>query len=284
MAHVFDNPGYRSVLTRQEYRAHFETVDRANRNIFRSSRGDQQGKVPHDIFKLRYDVYCIECAFLPPTEQAGGMEVDEYETNAVHIAAYSMDETLIGTVRLVQPLAEQPYPFERHCAVFDHIELPPRALSCEISRLVVRKDHRRRRADSLAGVPGLPAQVPEVERRHGERRRESPMLLFGMYREMYRHSRQAGIRYWFAAMERALAQSLARMGFGFKAIGPQADYYGAVVPYVLDLHAMEAKLAAENPALSAWMQERPHALLPRLSWQQNPARGLTRALSRARAD
>ena len=57
MAHVFENPGYRSVLSRQEYQAHFETVDRANRNIFRSFRGDQHGKVPHDIFKLRYDVY-----------------------------------------------------------------------------------------------------------------------------------------------------------------------------------------------------------------------------------
>lgn len=283
MAHVFENPGYRSVLSRQEYQAHFETVDRANRNIFRSFRGDQHGKVPHDIFKLRYDVYCVECAFLPQAEQAGGMEVDEYETNAVHIAAYSLDETLIGTVRLVQPQAEQPYPFERHCAVFDHFEHPPRALACEISRLVVRKDHRRRRADSLDGVPGLPAQVATAERRHGERRRESPMLLFGMYREMYRHSRHVGIRYWFAAMERALAQSLERMGFGFQPIGPPADYYGAVVPYVLDLHMMEAKLAAVNPALSAWMQERPHALLPRHSWQQHPARGRARTVARAKS-
>eukprot|EP01034_Spumella_vulgaris_P039923 gene39923-49345_t len=126
MAHVFAGPGYRSVLSRQEYQAHFETVDHANRNIFRSFRGDQHGKVPHDIFKLRYDVYCIECAFLPQAEQAGGMELDEYETRAVHIAAYSMDEKLIGTVRLVQPDAAQPYPFERHCAVFDHFDHPPR--------------------------------------------------------------------------------------------------------------------------------------------------------------
>ncbi|KQW90183.1 hypothetical protein ASC94_20850 [Massilia sp. Root418] len=272
MAHVFATPRYRSVLSRQEYQAHFETVDHANRNIFRSFRGDQHGKVPHDIFKLRYDVYCIECAFLPQAEQAGGMELDEYETNAVHIAAYSMDEKLIGTVRLVQPDAAQPYPFERHCSVFDHFVPPPRHLACEISRLVVRKEHRRRRADSLDGVPGLPPLVPAAERRHGERRRDSPMLLFGMYREMYRHSRNVGIRYWYAAMERALAQSLQRMGFGFQPIGPPADYYGAVVPYVLDLHMMEAKLAADNPKLSAWMRERPQALLPRLAWQRNPAR------------
>jgi N-acyl amino acid synthase of PEP-CTERM/exosortase system len=263
MAHVFAAPGYHSVLSREEYRAHFESVDYANRNIFRSYRGDQHGVVPHDIFKLRYDVYCIECAFLPQAEQAGGMELDEYETHAVHIAAYSMEEILIGTVRLVQPGSGQPYPFQRHCAVFDHYEHPPRELACEISRLVVRKDHRRRRADSLSGVPGLPAQAPEAERRHGERRRESPMLLFGMYREMYRHSRHAGIRYWYAAMERSLAMSLQRMGFGFLPIGPPADYYGAVVPYVLDLHVLETKLAADNPELSAWLQEHPQALSPR---------------------
>jgi N-acyl amino acid synthase of PEP-CTERM/exosortase system len=175
------------------------------------------------------------------------------------VGAYSMDETLIGTVRLVQPEAGQPYPFERHCAVFDGYVHPPRELSCEISRLAVRKDHRRRRADSLDGVPGLPALAPVAERRHGERRRVSPMLLFGMYREMYRHSRHIGIRYWYAAMERALARSLQGMGFGFEPIGPPADYYGAVVPYVLDLRKMEAGLADHNPALVAWLQEHPLA-------------------------
>ncbi|CAN7660820.1 PEP-CTERM/exosortase system-associated acyltransferase [Pseudoduganella sp. LjRoot289] len=278
MAHVFAGTGYRSVLSQSEYQAPHETVDHANRNIFRSYRGDQRGKVPHDIFRLRYDVYCVECAFLPPGEQAEGMELDEYELNSVHIAAYAMDETLIGTVRLVQPDAEQPYPFERHCALFEHVELPPRELACEISRLVVRKSHRRRRADSLDGVPGLPPLAPEAERRHGERRGASPMLLFGMYREMYRHSRYSGIRYWYAAMERALAVSLERLGFAFQAIGPAADYYGAVVPYMLDLHLLETKLTADNPALAAWMMERPYALLPPHSWQRNPARHHARAM------
>lgn len=278
MAHVFAGIGYRSVLSQSEYQAPHETVDHANRNIFRSYRGDQRGKVPHDIFKLRYDVYCVERAFLPPGEQAEGMELDEYEINSLHIAAYSMEETLIGTVRLVQPETEQPYPFERHCAVFDDYEHPPRELACEISRLVVRKGHRRRRADSLDGVPGLPQLAAESERRHGERRGDSPMLLFGMYREMYRHSRHAGIRYWYAAMERSLAQSLERLGFGFQPIGPPADYYGAVVPYVLDLRQLEARLSADNPALASWLLERPYALLPRLSWQQNPARHTPRTV------
>lgn len=261
MAPVLSRAGfYRSVLSPSEYQAHHETVDLTNHNIFRAYRGDRLGHVPNAIFKLRYEVYCLECAFLPPEEQADGMECDEYETDSVHFAAYSLAEQLIGTVRLVQPPQGQCYPFERHCELFDGYVLPPRELSCEVSRLVVRKEHRRRRADSISGIPGLdPDAAPAVERRHGERRSESPMLLFGMYREMYRHSRRSGIRYWFAAMERSLARSLSRMGFLFQPIGPQADYYGSVVPYVLDLHRMAENLAADNPCLSAWLHEQPAA-------------------------
>ena len=256
---LFSRPGpYRSVPSQTEYHAHCETVDHTSRNIFRAYRGDRRGHVPNAIFKLRYEVYCLECAFLPPEEQADGMECDEYETDSVHFAAYSRAEQLIGAVRLVQPPQGQCYPFERHCELFEGYQLPPRELSCEVSRLVVRKDHRRRRADSISGIPGLDLEgAPREERRHGERRSESPMLLFGMYREMYRHSVQSGIRYWFAAMERSLARSLSRMGFLFEPIGPQADYYGSVVPYVLDLHHIADRLAADNPRLSAWLNDKP---------------------------
>lgn len=260
MEYVFPALDYRAFLSRAEFGSHEETVDHVNRQIFRSYQGQRPDEVPTELFKLRYDVYCIERAFLNPDDSYDGMEFDDYDDSATHFAAYTMDEALIGTVRLVTPRAPRAFPLELHCRPFDGFRMPPHAQCAEISRLAVKRTHRRRRADSVRGIPGFstpaqphPALSLEVERRSTN----SPMLLLGMYREMYRHSRAKGIRYWLAAMERALAHSLEKMGFRFQAIGPVADYYGEVTPYMLDLGELMPELAQNNPPLGAWFDEKP---------------------------
>ena len=55
---------------------------------------------------------------------------------------------------------------------------------------------------------------------------------------MYAYSRKNGIRHWYAVMERPLARSLLRLNFAFKAIGPQTDYYGPVMPYLADIREL----------------------------------------------
>ena len=256
MEYVFSAPGYQASLSRAAFGSHHETVDHVNRQIFRAFKGE----VPKALFKLRHDVYCIERAFLNTNASFDGMELDDFDDNAMHFAAYTMEEELMGTVRLVTPRAPLPFPFQIHCSTFDDFQLPPREQCGEVSRLAVKRTHRRRRADSVAGAPGFPMPrlaastlAAEVERRQPG----SPMLLLGMYREMYRHSREIGIRYWFAAMERALAHALAKMGFRFSAIGPVANYYGAVTPYMLDLGELAPRLAENNPTLAAWFNEKP---------------------------
>lgn len=246
-------------LSRVDFGAHQETIDHVNSNIFRAYRGSHLSNIPGEIFKLRHQVYCLECAFLQPDQYVDGMELDDYDDASTHFAAYTLEEKLVGAVRLVQPSAPKPYPFELHCEVFSDFDMPDREQSAEISRLVVKKSHRRRRADSVLGIPGfLPSHEPSVEFDPAVDRRDptSPMLLLGMYREMFRHSQEAGIRYWYAAMERSLAHALKKMGFRFMAIGPEANYYGSVTPYVLDLHDLRRKLTASNPTLAAWFNEK----------------------------
>ena len=267
MEFVSSSLDYTAFLARAEFGSCDETVDHANRQIYRSYGSQPSAQVPADIFRLRHDIYCVECAFLSPDDYADGMEFDDYDDCAMHFAAYTMNETLIGTVRLVRPPNSSPFPFERHCTTFGDFTMPPRELCGEVSRLAVRRTHRRRRADSVIGIPGLsPAPLtadmsPDaaIERREPS----SPMLLLGMYREMYRHSRQGGVRYWFAAMERSLVWSLARMGFRFEPIGPVADYYGAVTPHMLDLSRLSEQLGASNPALAAWFDEKPFVFAAR---------------------
>ncbi|PRC90947.1 PEP-CTERM/exosortase system-associated acyltransferase [Solimicrobium silvestre] len=225
-------------------------------------RGNMESTVLQEIYKLRYEVYCLECKYLTADDFQEEMETDNYDESSTHFAAYNLDQSIVGTVRLVQPHDEQEYPFESHCGVFDGFEFPDRKMCGEISRLVVRKTYRRRRGDSMEGVSkdfveeGSVASIKPNPESH-QRSTNSPLLLLGMYREMYRHSRQNNIRYWYAAMERSLARSLEKMGFKFIPIGPQTDYYGQVTPHIVDLEELNVRLRRENRFLAAWFNDEP---------------------------
>jgi len=223
-------------------------------------RGNTESFLLKEIYKLRYEVYCLECAFLEAKDFDEGLETDDYDDSSVHFAAYTLDQEIVGTIRLVQPKEGQLYPFEQHCKVFEDFTMPQRAQAAEISRLVVRKTFRRRRGDSMEGISkdfvekGTTASIKPPAASH-EKRGNSPLLLLGMYREMYRHSRANGVRYWYAAMERSLARSLGKMGFEFMPIGPQVNYYGPVTPHMVDLNDLNERLQRDNKFLAAWFND-----------------------------
>ena len=222
--------------------------------------GNPESFIMKELHKLRYEVYCLERAYLRPEDFDDELETDNFEDCSTHFAAWSLKGDIVGMVRMVQPKAHQGYPFEGHCTVFSDFVLPPREQAAEISRLVVKKSFRRRRGDSMEGISkdfvekGSTASIkPAATGR--DKRGNGPLLLLGMYREMYRHSRATGIRFWFAAMERSLARSLEKMGFKFVPIGPQVDYYGPVTPYIVDLQDLEQRLRRDNQFLAAWFND-----------------------------
>ena len=227
----------------QEFSAHF-----SGREVL----PHHDGPLFHSVQELRYQVYCEECGFLKPEECSNRRESDEHDSNSAHFAALNRSVELAGYVRLVLPDAIQTFPFHNHCVIlFDGVVLPPASLSAEISRLMVRKDYRRRHGEQ----PPSGASTDKAEHANGhEMRNPSPQILLTLYREMYAYSLQNGIRYWYAAMERSLARILTRMNFGFQQIGPATDYYGPVAPYVADLRVLENQLDQSNPALLAWMR------------------------------
>lgn len=210
------------------------------------------GPLFRSVEELRYQVYCEECGFLKPEEYPSGRESDEHDINSAHFAALNQRQELAGYVRLVLSHAIQTFPFQTYCVtLLDDMVLPPASLSAEISRLMVRKDYRRRHGEQPPS--GASTDKPEPAYAY-EMRSPSPQILLSLYREMYAYSLQNEIRYWYAAMERSLARILTRMNFGFRQIGPATDYYGPVAPYVADLRVLERQLEQRNPALLAWMR------------------------------
>jgi len=210
------------------------------------------------IMALRYEVYCLECGYLPPEQFQNGLETDEYDGCSAHFTAHNLSDEIVGTLRIVQPPEALCFPFEDHCKVINAgFVLPPKKECGEISRLVVRKSYRRRSGDTMAGVSEsfLSDPAPNVIQHadNQERRSNSPQILLGLYRQAYQYSLKTGVRYWYAAMEKSLARTLARFDFVFTPIGMETDYYGPVTPYIADLRELEVRLGESNPELLAWM-------------------------------
>jgi N-acyl amino acid synthase of PEP-CTERM/exosortase system len=242
-----------------QIQAHTELDASAAFNFRKEASGVLHSSLLTEIFALRYEVYCLETHFLSADGFQSGLEYDEYDVCSTHFAAFNLDGIIVATVRLVQPDDRAIFPFQSHCSVFEGFQMPPRALVSEVSRLMVKKAYRRHsNAMQTASVVPLKTEqthFTDVHHEQGQLHENSPTLLLSIYREMYRHSRQNGIRYWFAAMERPLARSLERMGFRFVPIGPQTDYYGPVTPYMIDLNEVIERLSVENRSLASWFND-----------------------------
>jgi len=212
-----------------------------------------------ELYALRYQIYCLEREFLCPADYPDGLERDAEDSRSAHFAARNGDGEVVGTARLVLSGEGEVFPFEKHCPAFPDFSPPPAALAVEVSRLAVSGNYRRRAGDTLYGVNELeikrPPETAETGSRH--QRANAPLLVLGLYRQMYRYSRDHGIRYWYAAMEKSLARVLAIYGFVFTPIGSEQDYYGPVTPYIGDLEQLEQQLEAANPDLLWWFRHGP---------------------------
>lgn len=204
-----------------------------------------------DSYRLRYQVYCVERGFLPAEVCHDGMERDEFDAHALHIAAFDPHSKMAGTVRMVRQ-SELGLPMFRRCRLFAHEERfcsgNPRMV--EIGRLCVSRHYRRRRAD--AGEPVAPRT--DAEYRGGERRRRRDEIFLTMTKALYHETKRIGASHWLVATEESLQRMLAQHGFAFRAIGPESDYFGPVAPYQLDIAELDqAIVSGRFPSLSDFL-------------------------------
>lgn len=194
------------------------------------------------VFAMRYDVYCLDRKFLRAEDYAEGIECDQYDQRAEHVLAVDTQDRPAGSIRLIRSFVPGDLPFEEHC----HVSatdggVVDRRQSAEISRMVVDPAFRNRRFVAAIDPGGA---MP------------MPLLLLALYRQLYHISCDLDIRWWYAAMELAHARAFSGLGFTCTAIGPVADYYGPVAPYIIDLRMVERSLAATQSVLLDWFQRR----------------------------
>jgi len=205
---------------------------------------DRDPRLLDDSYRLRYQVYCHERAFLPAHEYPDGLETDVFDEHAIHVGAIDEYGELAGTARLILP-NPLGFPVTHHCelhAAFE--EQCGRPSVIELSRLCVSRSYARRHGDGAYG-DGAPEAMPP-----GDRRRLEGGVFLSVIRAVYEVSLQLNVTHWLAAAEPSLHRIFVRRGFPFKPVGPGGDYFGLVFPYLMDLREFEANLATRRiPAL-----------------------------------
>src|SRR5687767_3019976 len=106
-------------------------------------------------YALRYNVYCVEHAFLDASKHPTGREVDEYDDHSVHAVLLSKSGgSVVGCVRLVLPRPEDRAPAIPMRALVDgaaasRLDACDPTRTAEISRYAVSKTLRRREGEEL---------------------------------------------------------------------------------------------------------------------------------------
>jgi N-acyl amino acid synthase of PEP-CTERM/exosortase system len=199
-----------------------------------------------EVFRLRYQVYCIENQFLDPADNPGELETDGYDAHSLHALLLHKPTGLpAGTVRLVLPNAGNALgslPIHAVCSdsrLADAAFLPADR-TAEFSRFAISKHFRRRAGDDLYGAIGPIGAIPDA-------RRIIPHLTLGLMAMALRMIQGTNIDHVCAVMEPSLLRLLARLGIHFAAIGPMVDYHGLRQPCGVRVDELFAVMQRERP-------------------------------------
>lgn len=193
-----------------------------------------------EAFKIRHNVYCSELSFID--EQSDQMETDEFDEHSVHcLIQHISTKKYAGTVRIVQSETEsQLLPIEKFCinTIYEDSPQPkdfPREKICEISRLAVPSDFRRRKKDNFKG--SATANINEKTYSETELRC-FPFIAVSLYLSAAAVCKKKDILHVFVMMELRLARSLKFVGINFEQIGPVVEYHGKRAPFYINRISM----------------------------------------------
>jgi N-acyl amino acid synthase of PEP-CTERM/exosortase system len=179
------------------------------------------------LFRLRYQVYCIENQFENPADFRDGRETDAYDAGALHAALiHKASDSVIGGVRLIPP-GPQSLPIRQVIGFEENrvLDAFPVQHSAEISRYTVSRVFRRRIGES---------QYPDTELHDwatpAEHRRILPNITLGLMRAILGFCAERDIRYLFATMAPALLRLLDGFGLHFERLGPCVHFHGLRQP------------------------------------------------------
>ncbi|PCK09330.1 MAG: GNAT family N-acetyltransferase [Alteromonadaceae bacterium] len=206
-------------------------------------------------FCIRHQVYCNELGILDIKQEP--LESDEYDNHAYHaLVMHKPTQVYAGTVRVVHsPSSKRKLPLEKHFLKHilpgkAHPEDFPRDSICEISRLAVTSNFRRRFSDKFCGAAtgaineAISFETKPVTNSANELRR-FPLVTTGLYLSAASIVLQNKVPHCFALMEPLLARNLANINIKFEQISPIINFKGQRAIFYLNANNLAASLTSE---------------------------------------
>jgi len=193
----------------------------------------------NEVFRIRYQVYCIENEFEDPRRNPGGLERDEFDDHSVHaLLVHCASQTPIGTVRLVLHKPGElrgSLPIHQVCQQSE-VDFLPCETTAECSRFAISK-HSRATVQRL----GNRAQTLADVARSG-----IPHITIGLIGAALRLSFANGVTHVCAVMEPTLLRLLWRFGIRFQPVGPRVNHHGWRQPCFAKLSTLMAGIERER--------------------------------------
>lgn len=206
-----------------------------------------------EVYKLRYQVYCIENEFLNSEHYPDDLEFDDFDQCSIHyLIRHRQSGDYVATTRLILPDIHNPeklFPLELHCKIDNVavIQSINRRHLGEVSRFCVSKAFKKRKneAHTLTGI-GSDWQDSFTL----DERRAFPHITLALMACAIKASHENNIYYFYGSMEPPWVRFLSAMGINFIKIGPLVDYHGDRWPAVIKVTDMLDGVAEKN--LDIW--------------------------------
>ncbi|WP_340121684.1 PEP-CTERM/exosortase system-associated acyltransferase [Methylobacter svalbardensis] len=210
-------------------------------------------ELKHEVYKLRYQVFCIENEVFNSEHYPDDLEFDDYDRRSVHyLIRHRKSGEYAATTRLILPAANNPeklFPLELHCEIDNFAVLQPinRKHLGEVSRFGVSKAFKKRKneAHTLAVI----ASDQQDHFTLAERRTFSYIALALMACHI-KACYENDIHYLYAGAELSLLRFVSALGIHFTRIGPLADFHGKRWPSVIKITDLLDGVAEKN--LDIW--------------------------------
>jgi len=210
-------------------------------------------ELKNEVYKLRYQVYCIETKFENSEHYPDGLEFDDFDQKSAHyLIRHRKSGVYAATTRLILPDANNPenlFPLELHCEIDNVAVMQPinRKHLGEVSRFCVSKAFKKRKheANTLAGID---ADWPDYFTL--DERRTFPHIAIALIACFIKASHENDIHYLFALMEPSFFRFVSPLGINLIKIGPLVDYHGPRWPAAIKITDLLDCVAGKN--LDIW--------------------------------
>lgn len=208
----------------------------------------------HDVYTVRYHVYCEEFGFEEAENFPDKMEYDEFDEHSLHCLIRHKNSGLpAACVRLVLPekAGFASLPLSRFCShsldsnIIQTLDTRSDKI-CELSRLAVDGAFRRRPAEKLSEVgDNRNFDVSDLERR------SFSLITVAGFLSITAMTDITGRNNVFAMMKPFLPKMVGRSGIKFTKVGHEVDYHGLRAPYFC---TTQTAISGMSPALEPLYQ------------------------------